>query len=645
MATALGIAVGNTLEALLGAWLIYRYADGLRVFERAENVFKFVFLAACLSTMVSATMGVTVLCAGGFAPWGDYWTIWLTWWLGDAASNLIIAPLLIVWGTHRVRPPTREQFVEGGALLFTVTGLGLIVFLGYTPWGDRNAPLGYVTLVPLLWAAFRFRQLGATTVAFLSSSIALWGTSQGFGPFAKPDANQSLLFLQAFIATASVTALVLAAVVADRKKAEQRLQVQHAISRALAESVTLVEATGKVIQVLCEIGDWDAGGFWQVDRSTSEISCLEFWHKPGGPVPDFEAATRASRFKPGVGLPGRVWSSGQPAWLIDVRDDPNFPRAGSATRNGLRAGICFPVKVGEQVVGAVECFSRQTRAPDSTFLLILAEIGGQLGHFIERKNAEAALEQVRAELKMRADQLESTVAERTRELQETVAELESFSYSISHDMRAPLRAMQSYASILQQELKGALSEPHWEYLTRIISASARLSNLIRDLLSYAKISRATLQLEPVDLQTLVLELIQQNPNLQPPRAEVQIAGPLPPVLGQFAALTQVCSNLLANAVKFVSPGLVPTVKVRAEVSGSRVQICIADNGIGIDAKDQERIFQLFERVNSPGAYEGTGIGLAIVRRAVERMGGQIGVRSELGKGAEFWFILPVVPGP
>jgi signal transduction histidine kinase len=265
-----------------------------------------------------------------------------------------------------------------------------------------------------------------------------------------------------------------------------------------------------------------------------------------------------------------------------------------------------------------------------------------LRNITERKRTEAALEEARMKLKAHADDLQIAVAERTQELHETIAEAESFSYSISHDMRGPLRAMQGYAAVLERELKGKIGDEEWRYLGRIVAAAARLNRLVQDILSYSQVARTKLQLVPVDLHALVLEVIQQNPNLQPPLAEIRIEGPLPIVLGHEAALIQVCSNLLGNGVKFVFPGTTPRIRISGRVEGVAARIVVADNGLGIDARNHERIFQMFEQVNSPKDYDGTGIGLAIVRKAVERMGGTLGVQSELGKGAQFWFELRCV---
>jgi PAS domain S-box-containing protein len=236
-------------------------------------------------------------------------------------------------------------------------------------------------------------------------------------------------------------------------------------------------------------------------------------------------------------------------------------------------------------------------------------------------------------------QLEKKVAERTAKLQETISELESFSYTVSHDLRAPLRTMQSYAQILKEEQGDALNSEGTDFLDRIINGSARMDALIQDVLIYSKISRAEIQLHSVDIEALIDAIIEQYPNLQTPKAEIAIERPLPKVIGHEASLTQCLSNLLGNAVKFVGKGTVPKIRIFSEPIGSDVRLCIEDNGIGIEPRHHDRIFGVFERLNAADIYEGTGIGLAIVRKAIERMGGQVGVESEVGKGSKFWIRL------
>lgn len=248
--------------------------------------------------------------------------------------------------------------------------------------------------------------------------------------------------------------------------------------------------------------------------------------------------------------------------------------------------------------------------------------------------------------------LERTVAERTAELRATVSELEAFSYSISHDMRAPLRSMQGFANVLIHDLGDKLDPESRSYLERICSAGERMDRLIQDVLTFSRVTRAELKLEPIHLHHVVCGVLECYANLQPPSAEITIVGELPTVLGNAAALTQCISNLLANAVKFVPPGTEPVVRLWATPLSARaaekyhrspptqyVRLFVEDNGIGIARESQEKIFGLFQRVDK--GYEGTGIGLAIVKKTVERMGGGVGVTSQPGRGSTFWIDLPL----
>lgn len=253
----------------------------------------------------------------------------------------------------------------------------------------------------------------------------------------------------------------------------------------------------------------------------------------------------------------------------------------------------------------------------------------------------AALRSRRRQYEVRdlLEQLEEKVRERTARLEQTISELEAFSYSMSHDLRAPLRAMRGYSQVLMDEYAARLDEDGKNYLKRILNASERLDRLVQDVLRYSRCARETINCVPVDLEALIAAVIAEYPALRPPQAQIILARPLLKVNGHEASLTQVISNLLGNAVKFVTPGNTPTVKIWTEQQGSRVRVFIRDNGIGIPRDDYEKIFKMFERLSAGPEYEGTGIGLAIVAKAVERMGGKVGVESKVGEGSTFWIEL------
>lgn len=260
-----------------------------------------------------------------------------------------------------------------------------------------------------------------------------------------------------------------------------------------------------------------------------------------------------------------------------------------------------------------------------------------------RREIEQALRQAKDLLARANEELEARVHERTTRLRDTVAELEAFSYSISHDMRSPLRAMQGYAKLLVQESSSKLDPAEQDYLRRIARASERLDRLINDVLRYTRVARTDAEQERIDLEQLLQDVIQQYSPLHEPAANIEVTRPLLPVLGHEVLLVQCVSNLLTNAVKFVPEGVKPHVRVWTKPVGDRVRLSIADNGIGIAPADQKRIFRIFERINPDREFDGTGIGLAIVKRAAERLDAEIGVESVLGAGSRFWLLLHAAP--
>lgn len=222
--TSIAIAAGNTLEGVVGCYLVVRFARGLQAFQRAQDVLKFAFLAGMLSSTVSATIGVTALSLGGFANWAAYGPIWRTWWLGDGTGAVLVTPLVILWRENPRLNWTRQQIIE---LAFLFLGLFFtlwIVFGGRFHSEVKNYPLEYLCIPFLVWASFRFGRRKAATAACVLAGMAIWGTLQGFGPFSRETLNTSLLLVQSFVGIIAVTNLALAAEVSERKRADERVQ-------------------------------------------------------------------------------------------------------------------------------------------------------------------------------------------------------------------------------------------------------------------------------------------------------------------------------------------------------------------------------------------------------------------------------------
>src|SRR6266403_1388625 len=228
VATAFAIAIGNTLEALVGAWLVNRFAGGTNVFDRSQGVFKFA-LAAGISAIISPAFGVTSLEVAGFADWANYGAISLTWWLGDVTGDLVFTPLVLLWSVASKRRWNKKEAAEVGALFLLLVLLSGMVFGGWPAVFARNYPIVIICGPIVIWTAFRFTQRETATGIFILSVIAVWGTLHAFGPFVRETENQSLLAVQWWIAVLSITAMGLSAAMAEGRRVEEELQQQKVV--------------------------------------------------------------------------------------------------------------------------------------------------------------------------------------------------------------------------------------------------------------------------------------------------------------------------------------------------------------------------------------------------------------------------------
>jgi signal transduction histidine kinase len=333
----------------------------------------------------------------------------------------------------------------------------------------------------------------------------------------------------------------------------------------------------------------------------------------------------------GRGPTGTAIRTRQPFIMNHIETDAAFaPWREAAMARGYRSSLAIPLCTDGQVLGALNLYSEQANFFQADRLPLLQSFANQ---------AAVALQKARffEETRRYAAELEDRVAERTAQLEATNQELDHFAYSVSHDLRAPLRAMQGFSQALLEDYAGELDPGGQDYARRINAASERMDHLIQDLLAYSRISREEMALQPVSLEQTVAEAMAHlEGDIQARQARVRVEPPLPGVQAHRATLLQLVANLVSNAIKFTAPEVKPQVRLWAEDRGERVCLWVEDNGLGIAPEHQERIFRIFERLHGIEAYPGTGIGLAIVKKGVERMGGRVGVESELGQGSRFW---------
>jgi signal transduction histidine kinase len=313
--------------------------------------------------------------------------------------------------------------------------------------------------------------------------------------------------------------------------------------------------------------------------------------------------------------------------------------------------LVLPVIAADRVIGLLRVEGGE--AYELEDVQLLSAVASQLGTYLtmvdltaREREARKEAERLHSLLADKAKHLEELVQERTGELRASIAELESFAYSLSHDMRAPLRAIQSFSQAVMEDYGKDIPPTGIDYLKKMVSASARMDRLIQEVLAFSRLSRQQITLQPIDVEKLLREIIQERPEFQTAQVDIEIQSPLLSVLGHDASLTQCITNLLSNAVKFVNRGVKPRVRIWSEAMPPAdgppmrwVRLWFEDNGIGIDKEAQRRLFGLFQRLHPDTEYQGIGIGLAIVRKAVERMGGSVGVESERGKGSRFWIQL------
>jgi PAS domain S-box-containing protein len=420
----------------------------------------------------------------------------------------------------------------------------------------------------------------------------------------------------------------------ERKRLEERLRVQHTVAQILAEAATIEEATPRILRAMGECLGWDVGALWRVDREAEALRCVELWHKASIEVPEFERVSREFAFVPGLGLPGRVWSSLEPEYIPDVIPDENFPRVSIAEREGLHAAFGFPILLGGEVLGVIEFFSREIRKPDQELLNMLATIGSQIGQFIERRRAEA--EARASERRYREVQLELAHANR-------VATMGQLTSSVAHEVNQPITAAVTYALAARRWLSAEPPNFHEvdDALSLIVKEGNRAGEVvgrIRALIKKAPARKDAVAINDAILEVIALTRTEAADNGVSVRT--QLAEGLPRVQGDRVQLQQVLLNLIINAIEAMrdvgEEERELLISTRNEPDGVSVEV--RDSGPGFAPAALDRVFEAFYTTKA----DGLGLGLSICRSIIETHNGRLWASANLPRGASFQFALPAI---
>jgi PAS domain S-box-containing protein len=600
------VALGNTAEVALGWYLVTRFAGGAHFLRSGRGAFLFSLLGGFAAPAIAALVGA--LAAGiQTGDFEDFGAVMAVWWLGDAGGAHLVTPLIMaiahpepgwVWTTRRRG--------EWWLLLAFLAAVTFTVFFSSLGVGHQAYPLAFLVLPLAVWAAFRFRAREAALVNLLVAVGVIAGTLLGFGPFSTSGEPGALLVVQVFLNIVCMTSLPLTAGVFERRAALQALDHARAeLELRVAERTAALDEAQAAAHV----------GTWRWDLETDSITWSDEMHrlfgiKPGEIRLDFHAYARLLTPEDAATMQAKVQrclETGEPYQFEHrLRHDDGrvtwLDGRGHAVRDA-RGVVVRLVGTGQDIT--------------------------------ERKLAEDEVRQLTEELERRIDA-------RTQELARANAELESFNYSVSHDLRGPLRNIGGFAEILLEELGPQASDLTKSNLQRIVTNARRMNDIITGMLALANAGRGALELGPVDLSRLAEQAVGDLQEAAPDRVVRLDIEPGLHVDGDRRLLRVLVSNLVSNAWKFTGrlPPGEARVSVGVEVGPRGPELVVRDNGAGFDPALSGQLFLPFRRLHQRSEFDGTGIGLATVARIAERHGGEVRAQGAVGGGAAFFVFLP-----
>ncbi|HVH14477.1 MAG TPA: MASE1 domain-containing protein [Candidatus Angelobacter sp.] len=584
--TSATIAAGNALEAIVGFWLVRRFARGVQAFDTARNVGVFAISAGLAAPIVSATIGVTSLALAGFAPWDLYGAIWKTWWLGDASGALIVAPLIVsVFRSSKPAPVGGVR--ELGALGLSMSAACAAVFSPVVYSTIAPIPLSF-TIVPLIvWAGVRFGSRGATGATMVFSIVAVWGTRIGSGPFNSMDVNNALLSIQFSVMVLATTGLALAALVHQRLDAEEEARKAKAAERRFQtmveyapDAVVIADTKGRIVQVNTQT----------------------------------EAIFGYSRDE-----------------LLRLNVEDLIPQRFRDQHRDHRAE--FQASVPQLPMGAVlELFGQRKDGSEFPVEISLSPLQTDEGDLVSSSIRDISERKAR-EAELDASQHQIAVSEKFASLGTMVS-------GVGHEIRTPLTYIKTNLELIKLQIekltKGRTKPAEAsQTIARLVSSSKdgveRADRIVQQLRQFAT---AQLKTEPSALHDVVTNAVELFRSVH--KGEVTVNADLQPTTGfevDKGQIQQVLINLLNNGAEAMGNTGTLTVRLRETSDGAEIEV--EDNGPGIPENVQSRVFDPFFTTKT----EGTGLGLSVSKRIIEAHGGTIQFTTK-PSGTTFTVLLP-----
>jgi len=621
------IAAGSTLQALLGAALISKFGGGVDFLRSAKYVITFVMIEI-LTCCVAPTFGVTGVCFGGFASWWNYGPLWWTWWLGDATGVILVAPFLLAWSGF-VRPKWDPVRVLEGAGLAILSVLSFQIVFGWPLQLPGIAyPLPHVVMPFILWAGFRFGQRGMTLWILSLFVFALESTINSRGPFTAAPAEAGLSSLQAFLGIITVMGLVLASAIDHYRRADRELHISYSFLEARVNERTADLA--KANEVLkTEIDERK-----RAEALSQKIE--ERFRLLVEGVKDYAILMLDPRGKVISWNEGAKHIKGYEASEILGRDISTFfPEEDRKEKPSLH--LRAAVRDGRSEEQGWRIRKDGSRFWASVVITALKDPDGTLYGFAKITRDMSEQKKREEELRLLATELER----RLLELHIVNKELESFSYSVSHDLRAPLRHIDGFVELLKTQIRNVLDEKSLHYLNVISESAGRMARLIDELLVFSRMGRVEVRSTTVETETLVRESIRSLEMDAKGRMIDWRIGPLPAIQADPSLIGLVFTNLISNALKYTRTRPEAVIEIGcAQDNNHEACFYVRDNGVGFDMEYQDKLFGVFQRLHRSEDFEGVGIGLANDRRIVQRHGGRTWAEGAVDEGATFYFSIP-----